>query len=114
MKFSTIRKAVTAEFGALLLWAQLVPDFHHLARGDYMGLAIAAGTGLGVYTASNAATEQPPVVTVTPPTRSAYVPAAPTTAFPPLTPAPVGLPIPADPPETHAPVAVVPAAPILP
>jgi hypothetical protein len=113
VKLSTIRKAVTAEFGALLLWAQLVPDFNHLSRGDYMGLAIAVGTGLGVYGATNATESEPMVLTgtgppvfppVAPVTRSPYVPVSDSLSHT----------FSADPPETHAPVAVVPVAPILP
>jgi hypothetical protein len=106
VKLSTIRKAVTAEFGALLLWAQLVPDFTHLNRGDYIGLAVAVGTGLGVYGATNATTEQAvPALGASLGYVSPYVPPRSDSLSHTFS---------ADPPETHAPVVVVPAAPILP
>jgi hypothetical protein len=106
VKLSTIRKAVTAEFGALLLWAQLVPDFTHLGRGDYIGLAVAVGTGFGVYGATNdTAQKVAAVFTAQPATSSAYVPIRSDS---------LSHTIPADPPGTHAPAAVAPAAPILP
>jgi hypothetical protein len=112
MNLASARKAVTGLVGALYLWEHSVPSFAHLTRGDWEGLAFAIGTGLGVYHISNAVPELVAGPAVEPNASSLpgpYVPVAPTTVFPPLTPAPVGVPIPADPPVTHGPYDPAPA-----
>jgi hypothetical protein len=48
-----VRKSLTSLFGGVLVWAQLVPNFGHLGRGDWIGLAIVIGSAWGVYSVAN-------------------------------------------------------------
>jgi hypothetical protein len=51
---ASVRKAFAGALGAALVWAQEVPNFQHLTRGDVIGLVEILGTGLVGYNVPNA------------------------------------------------------------
>ena len=57
------RKAIACLLGALLVWAQLVPDFHHLTRADFLALALAVASAFGVHGVTNTPPPAPDVLT---------------------------------------------------
>jgi hypothetical protein len=98
---ASVRKAFAGALGAALVWAQEVPNFQHLTRGDVIGLVEILGTGLVGYNVPNAVRaakqvlNRPPLTPATAPLVQAQVSGvvpepAPTSAAP--EPAPAAVP----------------------